>query len=161
MLEIVEQKQYREDLLEWCDNIYFHWESIKPRFSKLFDLKSLEEWEESYRKLKGKLQTDLQVDFDDYQTAKSLYEQWELLHEESQGYREEVEPDVRNIAGVTSDSDKGTVMLSHENDTIEELDKEWVELIQMVINLEIPIQEIRKFVSDYKGSCRQNADIIR
>jgi hypothetical protein len=38
-------------LLEWCNNIYFHWENIKPRFSKLFDLKNLEEWEESYREL--------------------------------------------------------------------------------------------------------------
>ncbi|MBO1511263.1 anti-repressor SinI family protein [Metabacillus sp. BG109] len=42
-------------------------------------------------------------------------------------------------------------MLSQKNDTVEELDKEWVELIQMVINLGIPIQEIRNFVSDYKG----------
>ncbi|CAN7667358.1 hypothetical protein LJR015_002814 [Peribacillus frigoritolerans] len=41
-------------------------------------------------------------------------------------------------------------MLSQANDTVEELDKEWAELIQMAINLEIPIQEIRKFVSDYK-----------
>ncbi|WP_284149573.1 hypothetical protein [Peribacillus simplex] len=42
-------------------------------------------------------------------------------------------------------------MLSMEaNDTVEELDKELVELIQRVINLEIPIQEIRNFVSDYK-----------
>lgn len=42
-------------------------------------------------------------------------------------------------------------MLSMEaNDTVEELDKEWIELIKRVINLEIPIQEIRNFVSDYK-----------
>ncbi|WP_269083745.1 hypothetical protein [Peribacillus butanolivorans] len=42
-------------------------------------------------------------------------------------------------------------MLSQEaNDTVEELDKEWVELIKMVNNLEIPIKEIRNFVSDYK-----------
>jgi hypothetical protein len=152
ILDIEEQKQYREDLLEWCDNIYFHWENIKPRFSKLFDIKSLEEWEKSNRELKGKLQTHLKVDFDDYKTAKSLYEQWELLHEESQGYQEkEGESDVRKIAGLPSGSDRGIVMLSQEaNDTIEELDKEWVELIQMVINLEIPIQEIRNFVSDYK-----------
>ncbi|USK35958.1 hypothetical protein LIT25_12120 [Bacillus sp. F19] len=70
-MKIENQIQYREDLLEWCNNIYFHWESLKPRFSKLFDLKSLEEWEESYRELKGKLQTDLKVDFDDYQAAKT------------------------------------------------------------------------------------------
>ncbi|MGE1166194.1 anti-repressor SinI family protein [Peribacillus simplex] len=42
-------------------------------------------------------------------------------------------------------------MLSMEaNDKVEELDKEWIELIQVVINLEIPIQEIKNFVSDYK-----------
>ncbi|MDM5294660.1 hypothetical protein QUF81_15980 [Peribacillus simplex] len=42
-------------------------------------------------------------------------------------------------------------MLSMEaNDTVEELDTEWIELIQIVINLEIPIQEIKNFVSDYK-----------
>jgi hypothetical protein len=145
-----EQKQYREDLLEWCDNIYFHWESIKPRFSKLFDIKSLEEWEESCLELKRKLQTDLKVDFNDYHTAKYLYEQWELLHGESQGYQEkEGESDVGKT-GLPSD-DRGIVMLSQEaNDTVEELDKEWVELIQMVINLGIPIQEIRNFVSEYK-----------
>ncbi|MCM3654084.1 hypothetical protein [Metabacillus litoralis] len=151
-MEIVNQKQYREDLLEWCNNIYFHWKSIQSRFSKLFDLKSLEEWEESFRELKEKLQTDAEVDFDDYQIAKSLYEQWELLHKESQGYLEKKdESDMRNIAKLPSDSDKETVMLSQEvNDKVEELDKEWVELIQMVTNLQIPIQEIRKFVSDYK-----------
>ncbi|CAN7668259.1 hypothetical protein IOC57_25230 [Bacillus sp. SD075] len=146
-MEIEEQIQYPEYLLEWCNNIYFHWESMKPRFSKLFDLKSLEEWEESCRELKEKLQTDLKVDFDDYETAKNLYEQWELLYRESQGYQEEVESDVRKIAGLPSDSDRGIVMA---NDTVGELVKEWAELIQMAINLEMPIQEIRKFVSDYK-----------
>lgn len=149
-MEIENQRQYREDLLEWCNNFYFHWESRKPSFSKLFDLKSLEEWEESFRGLKERLQTDLKVDYDDYQTAKSLYEQWELLYEESQGYQKE-ESDVRNIAELPSDSDRETVMFSQEvNNTGEELDKEWAELIQMVNNLEIPIQEIRKFVLDYK-----------
>jgi nitrogen regulatory protein PII-like uncharacterized protein len=95
------------------------------------------------------------VDFDDYQTAKSLYEQWELLHDELQGYREkDDESDVSKIVELPSDSDRGIVITSFLNqetkDTVEELDKEWVELIQMVNNLEIPIQEIRKFVSDYK-----------
>lgn len=54
----------------------------------------------SNRELKGKLQIDLKVDFDDYQIAKSLYEQSELLHEESQGYQEkEGESGVRKIPG--------------------------------------------------------------
>lgn len=29
-----EQKQYYEELLEWCNNIYSNWESMKLRFSK-------------------------------------------------------------------------------------------------------------------------------
>jgi hypothetical protein len=84
MPEIEEQKQYREDLLEWCNHIYFHWERIRPRFSKLFDIKSIEEWEESCLQLKKKLQTGLKVDYDDYQIARKLYEQWDLFHTESQ-----------------------------------------------------------------------------
>ncbi|CEG24896.1 hypothetical protein [Peribacillus simplex] len=151
MLEIEEQKQYREDLLEWSNLMHVHWESMKPRFSKLFDIKSLEEWEESCRELKVKLQEDSKVDFDDYQAAKSLYEKWEQLHEESQSFQEKEEVlDVRKVTE-SHDSDKGVVMISQEvHDTAEELDKEWVELIQMVTNLEIPLQEIGNFVSDYK-----------
>ncbi|MFP3511083.1 hypothetical protein SB775_15760 [Peribacillus sp. SIMBA_075] len=92
------------------------------------------------------------MDFDDYQIAKSLYEQSELLHEESQGYQEkEGESGVRDTWGLPADSDRGIEMLSMEaNDTVEELDKEWIELIKRVINLEIPIQELKIFVSDYK-----------
>ncbi|MDW7618060.1 hypothetical protein SC499_26270 [Peribacillus simplex] len=150
MLEIEEQKQYREDLLEWSNHIYFHWESMKPRFSKLFNIESLEEWEESCRELKVKLQEDSKVDFNDYQTAKSLYEKWELLNEELQDYQEnEGILDVRNVAE-SHDSDRGIIISQGIDDTVEELDKEWIELIQMVNNLEIPIQEIRNFVSDYK-----------
>ncbi|MGM0875411.1 MAG: hypothetical protein ACQEWV_11540 [Bacillota bacterium] len=92
------------------------------------------------------------MNFDDYETAKSLYKQWELLDREANSYQEEVESDVRKIAELPSDSDSGIVItpfLNQEiNDTVEEL--EWVELIQMVINFEIPIQEIRNFVLDYK-----------
>ncbi|MCM2532279.1 hypothetical protein NDK43_07610 [Neobacillus pocheonensis] len=84
----IEEQKYCEDLLEWCNNIYYHWESTKPRFSKLFDLKSLEDWEESYCKLNEKLKDDLQADLDDYQTAKNLYEQWEQLDKEAHAYKE-------------------------------------------------------------------------
>ena len=31
-----------------------------------------------------------------------------------------------------------------------ELDKEWIELIQIAIKMEIPIEEIRKFLSSNK-----------
>lgn len=89
--EIDEQQQYREDLLEWCNHIYLHWESMKPRFSKLFDIKSLEEWEESCQELKAKLQADLTADFNDYQRAQSLYDHWELLYSEVHGHQEESE----------------------------------------------------------------------
>ncbi|MEY2194059.1 hypothetical protein AB7942_15165 [Neobacillus sp. BF23-41] len=89
-VDLDEELQYREELLEWCNTIYSNWESMKPRFSKLFDIKSLEEWESSCRNLKEKLQEDLIADFDDYQTAKSLYEQWEQLFKESHPYKEEI-----------------------------------------------------------------------
>ncbi|MBV7508929.1 hypothetical protein KW850_27380 [Bacillus sp. sid0103] len=86
-VERVEQPQYRDELLKWCNSIYSNWESMKPTFSKLFDLKSLEEWEGSYRYLKEKLQADVKADLDDYQTAQSLYEQLELLIKESYAYQ--------------------------------------------------------------------------
>ncbi|MFX3624476.1 MAG: hypothetical protein ACE3JP_10625 [Ectobacillus sp.] len=86
-----ERKQYAEYLLEWCNHIHCYWESMKPRFSRLFDLKTLEEWEESCCELKEKLQEDLKADIVDFQTAKSLYEQWELLYRESQAYLEAIE----------------------------------------------------------------------
>ncbi|MEH7334794.1 hypothetical protein V7161_19315, partial [Neobacillus drentensis] len=64
-LDIEEQQQYQEYLLEWCNNMFSNWESMRPRFAKLIDIKSLEEWEESCRHLKEKLQADSKVDFDD------------------------------------------------------------------------------------------------
>ena len=51
-LEIEDRKQYLKYLLDWCNDIYSHWETVKPRFSKQFDLRSLEEWEELYQELK-------------------------------------------------------------------------------------------------------------
>ncbi|XJZ28938.1 hypothetical protein ACF5W4_09190 [Bacillota bacterium Lsc_1132] len=97
-MDIEDQKQYRKDLLEWCNNIYYHWESMRPKFSKLFDLKSLETWEEFYRELKEKLQRDENVEFDDYHRAKSLFEHWELLYQEAHAYKEliKIESDVCN-----------------------------------------------------------------
>lgn len=148
-MEIVEQNQYREELLEWCNNLYFHWERMKPRFSKLFDRKSLEEWEESCHELTAKLQT--KVDFDEYYTAKNLFDQWELLYDESKNYREEFESDVWETVELSSESDWGIGMPGQENDTVKELNKDWIELIQMAVNLEIPIQDIRKILLDYKG----------
>lgn len=87
-LEMEEEKPYHEDLLEWCDTIFFHWESMKPRFSKHFDFKSLEEWEESFRDLKERLQTNLKGDFEDYQIANGLFEKWESLYKETYAYQE-------------------------------------------------------------------------
>src|SRR5690606_16456348 len=110
-MEEVEEIQYREELLEWCDNIYFHWERMKPRFSKLFDLKTLEEWGESCRGLKEKLQTDTEADLDEYHIAKNLYEQWELLYRESVNGQEEVKSDERKIEDLSTGSD-GKIELS-------------------------------------------------
>jgi hypothetical protein len=96
MYRMEEQKQYHEELLKWCNNIHSNWESMKPRFSQLFEMESLEEWERSCLQLKEKLQADLRVEFDDYQTAKSLYEQWEQLFLELNTYQEEIEVDPDN-----------------------------------------------------------------
>jgi hypothetical protein len=85
-----EQKQYHDELLEWCNHIYSYWSSMKPRVSNLFDLERLEEWEDSCLQLKEKLQTNLNVEFDDYLTAKSLYGQWEQLFKEPYAYQEAI-----------------------------------------------------------------------
>jgi hypothetical protein len=90
-MEIADQNAYREDLLKWCNNIYLFWNNMKPRFSKLFDTKSLEEWEESCRILVSKLETDFEVNLEDYHKAIRLYEQWEILYKESKGYQENAE----------------------------------------------------------------------
>jgi hypothetical protein len=82
-MENVNQNEYREDLLNWCHNIYLHWENMKPRFLKTFDVKSIDEWDESYRKLINKLETNVEVNMVDYLEATSLYEQWEILCTES------------------------------------------------------------------------------
>jgi hypothetical protein len=37
-------------------------------------------------------------------------------------------------------------MLLQTNDRVEDLDTEWIELIQMAINVEIPLEEIRGFL---------------
>jgi CRISPR/Cas system CMR subunit Cmr4 (Cas7 group RAMP superfamily) len=83
-----EQKQYHDELLEWCNIMYYHCNRMKPMVSNLLEMEQLEEWEGSCRQLKDKLQADLNVDFDDYLTAKSLYEQWEQLRIETNAYQE-------------------------------------------------------------------------
>jgi hypothetical protein len=85
------QKHYRDDLLEWCYAVEENWDSLKPRFSKLYDIEIITEWEESCRQLKAKLSKDINVDIEDYETAKNLYEQWELLYRQSNAYPEELE----------------------------------------------------------------------
>lgn len=86
-----EQKQYRDDLLEWCEAVEINWDSMKPRFSKLFDVEIIDEWEESCRQLKAKLRGDIKPEIKDYETASGLYEQWERLYRESIAYPEEIE----------------------------------------------------------------------
>ncbi len=82
-------------LLGWCTDIYVHWESVKPKFSKLFDLRTLEEWEETWRNLMSKLQKNLTVDSEDFESATSLYEQWEVLYKEAHPNLEGNESDER------------------------------------------------------------------
>ncbi|MGG3562131.1 hypothetical protein ABES03_11065 [Neobacillus rhizosphaerae] len=88
VMEFEEPHRYRDELLNWCMNLYANWENMKPRFSKLFDLESLEEWEDSCRQLTVKLQADNEADQDDYQAAIGLFEHWEQLLKESSAYQE-------------------------------------------------------------------------
>jgi hypothetical protein len=86
-----EQKHYRDELLEWCQTVEFNWDHIIPRFSRLFDHESIKEWEESLGQLKTKLQEEEEVDIEDYETAKNLYDQFELLYGESIAYKQALE----------------------------------------------------------------------
>jgi hypothetical protein len=95
-MKMNEQKHYRDDLLEWCYAVEENWDSMKPRFLKLYDIEIIKEWEESCRQLKEKLQKDINADVVDYETAKNLYEKWELLYRESIAYPEELEVDSEN-----------------------------------------------------------------
>lgn len=83
---VEKQEEYSIYLLEWYSNIYLNWKRVKPRYSKIFDLKSLEEWEESCLKLKEKLLSNSKEDFENYQEAASLYERWELLYREAHAH---------------------------------------------------------------------------
>lgn len=66
-----------------------NWERLKPRFSKLFDLKSLEDWENSCLYLREGLEKDLNLDsMEAFQTAINLYNQWEVLYREFDAHPE-------------------------------------------------------------------------
>lgn len=93
---MIEQKQYRDELLEWCHIAELNWERMKPRFSKLFDLESLKEWEETCRQLIAKLQEEQDVNLENYETAISLHEQLEQLYREANAYQEERLVDVEH-----------------------------------------------------------------
>jgi hypothetical protein len=85
----LENKEYSIYLLEWCNNIHRNWERLKPRFSKLFDLKSLEEWENSCLYLREGLEKNLNLDsMEAFQTAINLYNQWEVLYREFDAHPE-------------------------------------------------------------------------
>jgi hypothetical protein len=90
-MKMNKQKHYRDDLLEWCYAVEENWNSLKPRFSKLYDIKIITEWEESCRQLKAKLSEEINANIEDYESAKNLYEKWELLYGESIAYPEEFE----------------------------------------------------------------------
>jgi hypothetical protein len=90
-IDVEELNQYREDLLDWCNNLYSNWNRTKPMLSNFFDNESLEGWEGMCSRLKDKLQEDLSIDYEDYETATTLYEQWERLLEGSFTYQEENE----------------------------------------------------------------------
>jgi hypothetical protein len=153
-METVEQKEYREELLEWCNDIYISWESMKPRFSKCFDEKSLEEWEESCRNLLNKLQTNDEVNLEDYDEATRLYDQWELLYKELNSDQENDEAEERNSEEISVSSDIDidididieTEKSESVKDMLDGLTIERIELIKMVLDLEIPMDQIRQFL---------------
>jgi hypothetical protein len=142
-MENVNQNEYREDLLNWCNNIYLNWENMKPRFTKLFDTRSLNEWEETCRNFKNKLETNVEVSMEDYHEATSLYEQWEKLFNEANCNFDTVETEERNEESVSLHSDDAIAEQQVVNHKIDELSEERIELIKMVLNLEIPMQEIK------------------
>jgi hypothetical protein len=142
-MENVNQNEYREDLLNWCNNIYLNWENMKPRFTKLFDTRSLNEWEETCRKFKNKLETNVEVSMEDYHEATNLYEQWEILFTESNGNLDNVESEERNVESASLISDDDIAEPRVVNHNVDELNEERIELIKMVLNLEIPIHQIK------------------
>jgi hypothetical protein len=146
-MENVNQNEYREELLNWCNNIYLNWENMKPKFTKLFDTRSLNEWEETYRKLKNKLETNVEVSMEDYHEATSLYEQWETLLTESNFNLDHVESEERNVEADSLISDDEIAEPRVENDKVDPLNEERIELIKMVLNLEIPIDQIKMSLS--------------
>lgn len=150
-MEIIEHNEYREDLLKWCNNVHLYWETMKPRFSKLFDSKSLDDLEESCRNLMGKLQTELEVTIEDYDNATSIYKQLDLWVKESNGHQEYVASSERQFVTESFDSDTLIAEPVKENDRIYEHNNERMEPIKMTLNVEIPTQELRKFLLDYKG----------
>jgi hypothetical protein len=142
-MENVNQNEYRVDLLNWCNNLFLNWENMKPRFTKLFDTRSLNEWEETCRNFKNKLETKVEVSMEDYHEATSLYEQWEILFNEANGNLDTVGTEERNEESISLISDDVIAELQEVNHKLDELSEERIELIKMVLNLEIPIQEIK------------------
>jgi hypothetical protein len=142
-MENVNQHEYREDLLSWCNNIYLNWENMKPRFTKLFDTRSLNEWEETCRNFKNRLETNVEVSMEDYHVATSLYEQWEILFKEANCNFDTIESEERNEESISFISDDAIAEPQVVNHKKDELSEERIELIKMVLNLEIPTQEIK------------------
>jgi hypothetical protein len=89
-INMEELNQYRDDLLQWCNILYSNWNRTKPMLSNLVDTESLEGWEGMYTRLIEKLQEELSLDHEDYETANALYEQWGKLLGESYSYQEEM-----------------------------------------------------------------------
>lgn len=90
-IDLEELNQYRENLLEWCDNLNTNWNKSKPRLLNLVDNETLEIWEGMYSEFKERLQQDLPLEYEDYETANTLYEQWKNLLDESYSNQKEME----------------------------------------------------------------------
>jgi hypothetical protein len=59
--------------------------------SNLIDNETLEIWEGMYSEFKERLQEELPLEYEDYETANTLYEQWKNLLDESYSNQKEME----------------------------------------------------------------------
>jgi hypothetical protein len=80
---------------------------------------------------------------EDYHEATSLYEQWEILFNEANCNLDTVETEERYEESVSFISDDAIAEPQVVDHKIDELSEERIELIKMVLNLEIPMQEIK------------------
>lgn len=86
MMKVFNKVNYLETLAEWCDHINSNWVKEKGSYTKFFDLKLIEEWEENFQSFKKQLNEDVRKQSVEeiYKQANQLYKRWEAFYTESQ-----------------------------------------------------------------------------